>query len=138
MPLEVTQHQKLQYASSVMMMAQQTRNPMQGAVTTIPATGEAQSVADLLDTVEAVRGDEKSRRNVETPISGSRRWVVLQPSIKAGMYITKEEKFRQPRHSAVWRQPLAQKLLPRFRTLTNQRLLPPPHAVIYAWRATMR
>lgn len=94
MSLEVTQHHKLQYASSVMMVAQQTRNPMQGAVTTVPASGEAQSVADLLDTVEAVRGDEKSRRNVETPVNGSRRWVVLQPSIEAGLYITKEDKFR--------------------------------------------
>lgn len=94
MSLEVTQHHKLQYASNVTMVAQQTRNPMQAAVTTVPASGEAQSVADLLDTVDAVRGDEKSRRNVETPVTGSRRWVVLQPSIKAGGYITKEEKFR--------------------------------------------
>ncbi|RWR34998.1 hypothetical protein D2T29_00535 [Sinirhodobacter populi] len=94
MSLEVTQHHKLQYASNVMMVAQQTRNALQGAVTTVPATGEAQSVADLFDAVEAQRGDEKSRRNVETPVSGSRRWVVLQPSIEAGGYITKEEKFR--------------------------------------------
>lgn len=94
MSLEVTQHHKLQYAANVMMVAQQTRNALQGAVTSVPASGEAQSVADLLDAAEATRGDEKSRRNVETPVSGSRRWVVLQPSIEAGGYITKEEKFR--------------------------------------------
>lgn len=94
MSLEVTQHHKLQYASNVMMVAQQTRNALQGAVTTVPASGEAQSVADLLEQAEYSRGEEKSRRNVETPINGSRRWAVLNAPIEAGGYISKEEKFR--------------------------------------------
>lgn len=94
MSLVVTDHHKLQYASSVQMVAQQTKNPFQNAVTTVPASGEAQSVSDLLDEMEYSRGEEKSRRNPETPTSGSRRWAVLQPAVEIGKYITKEEKFR--------------------------------------------
>lgn len=94
MSLEVTQHHKLQYAASVQMVAQQTRNPLMNAVTKVPASGEAQSISDLLNSVEYSRGEEKSRRNPENPVTGSRRWAVLPPSIESGQYITKEDKFR--------------------------------------------
>ncbi len=94
MSLEVTQHHKLQYAASVQMVAQQTKNPLMNAVTVAPATGEAQSVSDLLDQVEYSRGEEKSRRNPENPVKGSRRWAVLSPSVESGQYITKEDKFK--------------------------------------------
>lgn len=96
MPLEmlVEQHHKLQYAASVEMVAQQKKNPLESAVTQVPASGEAQSVSDLLEQVEYSRGDEKGRRNPENPAKQTRRWVTLQPSIESGQYITKEEKFR--------------------------------------------
>lgn len=94
MSLEVTQHHKLQYAASVQMVAQQTKNPFQSAVTTASASGEAQSVSDLLDAVEYSRGKEKSRRNPENPVTGSRRWAVLPEPVETGQYITKEDKFR--------------------------------------------
>jgi len=94
MSLEVTQHHKLQYAASVQMVAQQTKNPFQNAVTSVPASGEAQSVSDLLDQVEYSRGEEKSRRNPENPVKGTRRWAVLPAPVETGQYITKEDKFR--------------------------------------------
>lgn len=96
MPLEmlVEQHHRLQYAASVTMVAQQQRNPLMGTVTEMAATGEAQSVADLIHQVEYLYGEERSRRNPENPVSGSRRWVVMPPEIESGQYIEKEDKFR--------------------------------------------
>jgi len=94
MSLEVTQLHKLQYASSVAMVAQQTMNPVMNAVTRAPASGEAQSVSDLIGSIEYKRGEEKSRVNPENPVTASRRWAVLGPSIESGQYITKEDKFR--------------------------------------------
>lgn len=93
--LNIEQHEVLQYAAAVQMVAQQTMNPLQNAVTKVSASGEAQSVADLIDAVEYQRGEENNFRNTETPISGSRRWVSLQPEIKASRHITNEDKFRR-------------------------------------------
>lgn len=90
----VEQHHKLQYSSNTLMVAQQTRSRLMGSVTEIPASGEAQSVADLIGTMEYAYGEERSRRNPETDVQKSRRWVVMPPPIEVGNYITKEEKFR--------------------------------------------
>lgn len=95
MPMIVSDHQKVKYAASVTMVAQQTKNALLNAVTEVPASGEAQSVADLLDQDDYQRGEEKSRRNPEIPSKGSRRWAVLPLPVEWGKYITKEEKFRQ-------------------------------------------
>lgn len=92
--MNVEQHHRLQYASSVMMVAQQLRNPLIGAVTEMQCAGEAQSVADLLDAGEYAYGEERSRRNPEMPVTGSRRWLVMPPVIESGQYIDKEDKFR--------------------------------------------
>ncbi len=89
----VEQHHKLQYGSSVQMVAQQNKNPLDAAVTEVPASGEAQSVADLIGSVEYQRGQHHSRRNPENPASKSRRWVVLPEPIESGQYIEKKEKF---------------------------------------------
>lgn len=89
----VEQHHKLQYASSVQMVAQQNKNPLDAAVTEVPASGEAQSVADLIGAVEYQRGQHHSRRNPENPARKSRRWVVLPEPIESGQYIEKKEKF---------------------------------------------
>lgn len=94
--MKVEQHHKLMYANSVTMIAQQMRNPIMDAATIVPATGEAQSVTDLVGQVDYVRGQARSRRNVENPVSGSRRWVVYDPidEVLSGQYIDKEDKFR--------------------------------------------
>lgn len=95
MPLNmnVEQHHRLQYANSVTMVAQMTRDPLAGAVTTISATGEAQSTTDLYDAGEYAYGEARSRRNPEMPVTGSRRWLVQPPVIESGQYIDKEDKF---------------------------------------------
>lgn len=95
-PVHVEQHHKLMYANSVQMIAQQMRNPIMDAATIVPASGEAMSVRDLVGQVNYVRGEARTRRNVENPVSGSRRWVVYDPEneIKSGQYIDREDKFK--------------------------------------------
>lgn len=92
--MRVEQHHKVMYADSVTMVAQQLKNPIASAVTIIPASGEAQSVTDLFGTVPYMRGEARSRRNPENPVSGSRRWVVYQNAVESGQYIDKEDKFK--------------------------------------------
>lgn len=95
-PMNVEQHHKLQYNASVEMVAQQLKNPLLPAVTIVPASGEAQSVRDLVGKVDYQRGQPRNRTNTENPVSGSRRWVVYDPTneIKSGQYIETEDKFR--------------------------------------------
>lgn len=89
----VEQHHKLMYAASVQMVAQQKKNLLESAVTVIPARGEAQSATDLLNAGEYAYGEDRSRRNPEMPVSGSRRWLVRPPVIESGQYIDDEDKF---------------------------------------------
>jgi len=89
----VEPHHRLTYSNNVIMVAQQNRNPLADAVTSIRATGEAMSAGDILNAVEYVYGEERSRTNVENPLSGSRRWLVRPPEIKSGQYIDDEDKF---------------------------------------------
>lgn len=93
-PVRVEQHHRLMYAESVTMVAQQMKNPIANAVTIVPASGEAQSVTDLVGALPYMRGEPRSRRNPENPILGSRRWVVYQPAVESGQYIDKEDKFK--------------------------------------------
>lgn len=87
-------HHRMTFGNNVMLVAQQMRNPFMGAVTEVPCTGEAVSVADLFDQGEYVYGEERTRRNIETPVSGSRRWLVYPPRILRGSYIDREDKFK--------------------------------------------
>lgn len=88
----VEQHHKLTYRDNVIMVAQQKKNPFMGAVTEAPAKGEAVRVADLLNSVEYVYGEGRSRRNVENPIGGTARWLVRPDCIESGQYIDTEDK----------------------------------------------
>lgn len=89
----VEQHHRLMYANNVVMVAQQMRNPLADAVTSIRATGEAMSAADLLGSLEYVYGEGRTRTNTENPISGTRRWLIRPDEIKSGQYIDDEDKF---------------------------------------------
>lgn len=95
MPLSdnVSAQFRLQYASSVTLVAQMTRNPLAGAVTEISAKGEAQSTTDLFDAGEYTYGEARSRKNPENPVTGSRRWLIQPPVIESGDYIYQEDKF---------------------------------------------
>lgn len=91
--LAVEQHHRLLYSNSVTMVAQQKRDPFAAAVTEISATGEAQSTTDLFDAGEYAYGEDRSRRNPEMPVTGSRRWLIRPPVIESGQYIDTEDKF---------------------------------------------
>lgn len=88
----VEAHHKLTYSNSVTMVAQQMRNPLADAVTSVPASGEAMSASDLIGAVEYVYGEERSRTNVENPVKGDRRWLIRPPEMKSGQYIDDEDK----------------------------------------------
>jgi hypothetical protein len=95
-PMHVEQHHKLMYANSVQMVAQQMRNPILAAATMVPASGEAMSVRDLFGKVKYMRGEARTRRNRENPVSGSRRWLVYEADneIMSSQYIDFEDKFK--------------------------------------------
>lgn len=90
----IEQTHKTTFGNNVMLVAQQLRNPFMGAITEMPATGEAHSVADLFGTVEYMYAEERARRNPENPVNATRRWVVMPPAIESGQYIDKEDKFK--------------------------------------------
>jgi len=91
--MKVEQTHRLQYADSVTLVAQQTRDALAGSVTTIGAKGEAQSTTDLYDAGEYAYGEARSRRNPEMPVEASRRWLIMPPVIESGQYIEKEDKW---------------------------------------------
>ena len=91
---KIEQHHRVTFGNNVTLVAQQLRNPFMGSITETPCTGEAHSVADLFGTVEYMYAEERSRRNPENPVRGSRRWVVMPPEIESGQYIDKEDKFK--------------------------------------------
>jgi hypothetical protein len=91
--LAVQQHHRLQYANSVLMVAQQKKDPFAAAVTDVDANGEAQSTNDIYDAGEYAYGEDRSRRNPEMPVTGSRRWLIRPPVIESGQYIDTEDKF---------------------------------------------
>lgn len=89
----VEPHHKLAYSNNVMMVSQQLRNPLMGAVTEMPASGDAQSVADLIGQIEYTYAEDRSRRNPENYASATRRWVVRPQEIESGQYIDKVDQF---------------------------------------------
>lgn len=89
----VEAHHKLKYADNVQMVAQQKQNALRAAVTQVSASGEAQSVADLLGKKEYSRGEDRSRTNPETRTARSRRWLVRPLVIEDGEYIDTVDKF---------------------------------------------
>lgn len=89
----VEAHHKLTYSNNVLMAAQQMRNPLADAVTSVPGSGEAMSASDILAALEYVYGEERTRTNTENPVAGSRRWLIRPPEIKSGQYIDDEDKF---------------------------------------------
>lgn len=86
-------HERLQYTNSVLMVAQQTRDPFAGTVTDVSANGEAQDASDLYDAGEYSYGEDRSRRNPENPVTGDKRWLIRPPIIESGQYIDHEDKF---------------------------------------------
>jgi hypothetical protein len=88
---QVEEHHRLMYANSVRMVAQQTRDPFEGRVTDVSASGEAKSATDMLDDGEYAYGEERTRRNVEMPVTGTRRWLIRPPVIKSGQYFDIED-----------------------------------------------
>lgn len=93
----VEDHHRLSYSENVQMVAQQLQNPLRNAVTIVPADGEAQNMADLIDQVDYQEGDDYERRNPENAPDRSRRWLIRPTVIQSGQLITKEEKFDQAR-----------------------------------------
>jgi len=91
----VEPHHKLTFRNNIKMTAQQMSNPLRAAVTTVTCTGEAQDMADLINEIDYLRGEDYGRRNPENPPKRSRRWLVRPGVIESGQYITKEEKFDQ-------------------------------------------
>lgn len=94
MPLApaLEQHQKLAYSDNVAMVSQQMKNPLAMLVTSIPAKGEAQSATDYLNAVDYQYGEERTRRNIENNVTGTRRWLIRPPVMKSGQYIDDEDK----------------------------------------------
>ena len=88
---QVEQHHRFTYAQNVRMVAMQTREPFAGRVVDTPASGEAKSATDLLDDGEYAYGEERTRRNVEMPVKGRRRWMIRPPVIKSGQYFDIED-----------------------------------------------
>ena len=88
-------HQQQTYADNVKMVAQQKRNKLRETITVAEASGEAQSVADLVGSVEAQENTSRQRRNIENPPSLSRRWVVFPDELESGQYLDKEEKLQK-------------------------------------------
>lgn len=88
----VEQHHVLTYQTSVQMVAQQMRNPLEDFVTQIECKGEAYRFARLLNAGEYAYGEDRSRRNVELPATGASRWLVRPPELLSGQYIDIEDK----------------------------------------------
>ena len=88
---QVEEHHRITYANSVRMVAQQTRDPFAGRVIDTAASGEAKSATDMLDDGEYAYGEDRSRRNPENPVKGTRRWLIRPPVIESGQYFDIED-----------------------------------------------
>lgn len=93
MPANVTDAHRLQYASSVTMVAQMTKSPLFGAVTEFAATGDAKSVTDLVSAGSYQVGEDYSHKIPVILPNMSRRWVVRPQVIESGSPIYKEDEF---------------------------------------------
>lgn len=91
----VEPHHRQMYSDNVKMVAQQLKNHLEGAVTVLPAKGEAQSLADLVGAIEPSEAEDYSRTNPQNVPSRSRRWLVRPNAIESGQLITKAEQWDQ-------------------------------------------
>lgn len=89
----VEPHHRQTFAENVKMVAQQLKNHLEGAVTVVPASGEAQSLADLVGAIEANEAEDYSRTNPQNVPEHTRRWLVRGNAIESGQLITKAEKW---------------------------------------------
>jgi hypothetical protein len=92
--LKLQETHRLAYAGNVMMAAQQMQNHLQGAVTEIPASGEAMKVSDIFGKVDYLIGEQRTRVNVENPVEATARWIVFPDEIKSGQYLDKEDQLK--------------------------------------------
>ncbi|MEM9579058.1 MAG: phage capsid protein [Pseudomonadota bacterium] len=90
---QVEQHHRESYAADVQMVAQQLRNPIRDMVTVVPASGEAQTAAELIGEADYQKAGDRDRRNPDNRNNLSRRWLVRPQAIERGTYIDKAEKF---------------------------------------------
>ena len=91
----VEPHHRLTYQDGIQDVAQQKKNPLRAAVTTVDCDGEARSVADLLGKKNYIRGEDFSRRNPENRANRSRRWLIRPTVIEDGDYIDTTDKWDQ-------------------------------------------
>lgn len=91
----VEPHHRETYADNIRMVAQQRQAPIRNAVTEVPCSGQAHSIADLINALEYLEAEDYSRRNPENVPDRDRGWLVRPTAIETGQYITKEEKFDQ-------------------------------------------
>lgn len=91
----VEPHHRETYADNIRMVAQQKQAPIRNAVTEVSCSGEAHSIADLVNAIEYLEAEDYSRTNPENVPGRDRGWLVRPTAIESGQYITKEEKFDQ-------------------------------------------
>ena len=90
----VEPHHKLTFNGNVTMVHQQMLNPLRAAVTIAQGCkGEAEDIADLIDALDYLEGEDYARRNPENVAKNTRRWLTRPTVIETGQYITKEETF---------------------------------------------
>ncbi|MDZ7919980.1 phage capsid protein [Rhodoferax sp.] len=91
----VEQLNKTNYADNVIMVAQQMKDPLIGAVTVVPVSGEAVRVADLINAKRYGRQSLRSRVNGENPTTATARWLVMpEEEIFSAQYIDKADKWK--------------------------------------------
>lgn len=90
---DVEAHHKLTYQNNVMMVAQQMRNPLRMAVTTVMVTGEASRVSDLLAKKKAVKGQDYGRNNPDNRTKKDARWLVRPEVLHDGELIDTIDKW---------------------------------------------
>lgn len=91
----VEQHHKTTYNDNVMMVAQQMKDPVVGAVTVVPVSGEAVRAADLINAKRYGRQSLRSRTNGENPATATARWLVMpDEEIFSAQYIDKADKWK--------------------------------------------
>lgn len=91
----VEQHNKQMYADNVIMVAQQMKDPLIGAITSMPVSGEAVRAADLINAKRYGRQSLRSRSNGENPATATARWLVMpEEEIYSAQYIDKADKWK--------------------------------------------
>lgn len=90
---DVEAHHRTTYQNNIQMVAQQMRNPLRSAVTTIQASGEAVRVSDLLAKKKAQRAQDYAVANPDNRTKRDSRWLIRPEGIEDGEYIYKADMF---------------------------------------------